>query len=101
MRYAFLRSIEFFALAVSLLPSFFPLTPLTLPPPILFPSFPYLQPVNTNGIDDLRSIFISSQITFTDSVDQVLSACPDFNLSAKDSESGVSLGIIRAKVRDG
>ena len=36
--------------------------------------------VSTNGIDDLRSIFITSQITFVESEGDVTESCPEFNL---------------------
>ena len=36
--------------------------------------------VSTNGIDDLRSIFITSQITFVESEEGVTESCPEFNL---------------------
>ena len=55
------------------------------------------QPVSTNGIDDLRFVFQTSQISIAPSADAVNNACPDFHLAAKDGESGVTVGVTAAK----
>jgi len=55
------------------------------------------KPVSTDGIDDLRFIFMTSQITFVDSMEELLEQCPDFNLSGKDTESALTLGVKRAR----
>ena len=55
------------------------------------------QPQATNGIDDLRFVFQTSQISLAPSADAVALACAAFNLSARDSESGVTVGVMPAK----
>ncbi len=55
------------------------------------------QPVSTNGIDDLRFVFQTSQISIAPTADAVNNACPDFHLAAKDGESGVTVGVTAAK----
>ena len=53
-------------------------------------------PDSTNGIDDLRFLFIVSQVSVKVSADQVMSACPAYRLPAADTESGVTVGVTRA-----
>ena len=54
-------------------------------------------PVATNGVDDLRFVFQTSQVTVAATADAVAAACPDYRLAAKDAESGVTVGIALAK----
>ena len=53
-------------------------------------------PQSTNGIDDLRFVFIVSQVRVQTSAEDVLAACPAYRLPAADTESGVTVGVTRA-----
>ena len=50
----------------------------------------------TNGIDDLRFIFITSQVEILSTPDDVLKACPAYRLASSDTESGVTVGVTKA-----
>ena len=55
------------------------------------------SPAATNGIDDLRFVFQTSQVALVPSPDAVAAACPDYRIAAKDAESGVTVGVALAK----
>jgi isoleucyl-tRNA synthetase len=54
------------------------------------------KPESTNGIDDLRFILMTSQVQIVSTTEEVRSACPEFNLLAKDTESGATIGVAKA-----
>lgn len=49
-----------------------------------------------NAVDDLRFILLVSQLDFADTIEQLRELCPAYCLDAKDTESGVSVGVARA-----
>eukprot|EP00981_Chlorochromonas_danica_P006554 scaffold1431_cov167-Ochromonas_danica.AAC.14 len=55
------------------------------------------QSKETNSVDDLRFLLMTSQVTVCDSVAEVCDACPQFQVLAEGSESGVSVGVSRTK----
>jgi len=50
----------------------------------------------TDGMDDLRFIFGTSQIQVVDSLDQLKEIAPSYNIIDKKSESGMSVGVTKA-----
>lgn len=42
---------------------------------------------STNGVDDLRFLFMVSQVDIVDTVEDLESACPQFNLKAEGLEA--------------
>ena len=53
-------------------------------------------PSKSNGVDDLRFILMTSRVTILPSGDEVSNMCPQYQLSGKDSESGLTVGVRRA-----
>jgi len=54
------------------------------------------KPTSTNMIDDLRFVFITSQIKIVSTPELVESECPSYKLSAQESESGLTVGVAKA-----
>lgn len=52
---------------------------------------------STNGMDDLRFILMTSQVTVVDSPAEVLSSCDTYKIESGDSESGLTIGVTKAK----
>ena len=50
----------------------------------------------TDGMDDLRFIFGTSQVQVVDSLDQLKEIAPSYNIIDKKSESGMSVGVAKA-----
>lgn len=55
----------------------------------------FSTPKSTNGIDDLRFIFISSQVTVHNSIDDIVKDCP-YVLTSNDSDSGLTIGVSKS-----
>jgi isoleucyl-tRNA synthetase len=51
---------------------------------------------STNGMDDLRFILMTSQVTVVDSPAEVLSQCDTYKIESTDSESGLTIGVAKA-----
>lgn len=54
-------------------------------------------PVSTNSVDDLRFVFMVSQVHIYDNEEALKAACPDFQVLANASESGISVGVKKAQ----
>lgn len=54
------------------------------------------KPVSTNGIDDLRFVFMTSQVSVVKSADEIAASCPLYRLGATDTESGITVGVTKA-----
>lgn len=50
----------------------------------------------TNGVDDLRFIFMTSQVEVVDEEVYLINKCPTYHVLKKDSESGISVGVTKA-----
>eukprot|EP00606_Chrysophyceae_sp_TOSAG23-5_P000620 GSChrysophyteH2.ASY1.ANO1.1503.1 assembled CDS len=59
------------------------------------------QPATTDGCDDLRFVFIASQVTVVDTEEELIAQCRSntTTTTTTTTESGVSVGITRAKGR--
>ena len=55
-----------------------------------------VQPESTNGIDDLRFIFLTSQVSLVETMEELLERCPTYHVTAELSESGVAVGVKKA-----
>ena len=53
-------------------------------------------PLLTNGVDDLRFVLLVSQVRLVDSEDEVARLCPTYRLSAGDTESKLTVGVLKA-----
>jgi isoleucyl-tRNA synthetase len=51
---------------------------------------------NHNLVDDLRFVFIVSQVNICSSADEVVAACPQYSAIRTATESGVTVGIVSA-----
>jgi isoleucyl-tRNA synthetase len=54
------------------------------------------KPASTNGVDDLRFLLMTSQVSVVGSAAEVLESCPDFRVASADSASGLTVGVKRA-----
>jgi isoleucyl-tRNA synthetase len=52
-------------------------------------------PKLTNGIDDLRFLFLTSQVSIVNTIEELIEKCP-YNLTASESESGITIGVSKA-----
>ncbi len=55
------------------------------------------QAESTNGMDDLRFVLMTSQVTVVDSPGDVLSKCGTYNIASGESESGLTIGVMKAQ----
>lgn len=53
--------------------------------------------VSTNGVDDLRFVLLTSRVTMVSNLEEVVAKCPSYHVGAKESESGISVGICKAE----
>ena len=51
----------------------------------------------TNGMDDLRFVLLTSQVTVVDSPSDVTTKCDIYNIASTDSESGLTIGVTKAR----
>jgi isoleucyl-tRNA synthetase len=56
----------------------------------------YSTSKTTDGMDDLRFIFGTSQVLVVDSIDELKELAPTFNILDQESESGMSIGVTKA-----
>jgi isoleucyl-tRNA synthetase len=54
-------------------------------------------PSASNGVDDLRFVFLTSRVTVESSAEDILSKCPEYRVAGATSESGVTVGVIKAE----
>merc|ERR1711862_128810 len=55
------------------------------------------NPIKTNGVDELRTTFMLSQIKLVSSVDDITTACDEKYVSRKGTTSGCVIGIKKAE----
>jgi isoleucyl-tRNA synthetase len=55
-----------------------------------------VPPVKTNGVDELRTALMLSQVHVVDSVDAIGSSCDDKYISSADTASGCVVGVAKA-----
>lgn len=53
-------------------------------------------PVKTNGVDELRTAMMLSQVILVDSEDEVASSCDEKYISSSDTQSGCIVGVSKA-----
>ena len=53
-------------------------------------------PIKTNGVDELRTVLMLSQVTLVDSVAEIASSCDEAYISGADTSSGCVVGVGKA-----
>ena len=53
-------------------------------------------PIKTNGVDELRTVLMLSQVTLVDSVAEIASSCDEAYISEADTSSGCVVGVGKA-----
>ena len=56
-----------------------------------------VPPVKTNGVDELRTTLMLSQIHIVDSPDEIAGSCDEKYISGADTSSGCMVGVTKAK----
>ena len=56
-----------------------------------------VPPVKTNGVDELRTVLMLSQVHVVESADEVSSTCDEKYISSKDTSSGCVVGVSKAE----
>lgn len=54
------------------------------------------KPSDSNGVDDLRFILMTSRVTIVNSPDEVLAMCPKYHQKSSESESRLTVGVCKA-----
>lgn len=55
-----------------------------------------VPPVKTNGVDELRTVLMLSQVHVVDSVDDIKASCDEKYVSASETSSGCVVGVTKA-----
>ena len=55
-----------------------------------------VPPVKTNGVDELRTVLMLSQVHVVDSEDEISSSCEESYISSSDTASGCVVGVAKA-----